>query len=122
MTVKLNPADSMNWNIQCWYRGILGQLDEALKDCNKSLELKPGEGATLDSRGLVYLKLGKLDEAIADYDAALKDDPTIAGSFYGRGLAKKKKGDAAGAAADFVAAQKLDAKIEEKFKKYGVKP
>ena len=66
-----------------------------------------GDPYTLDSRGLVYLKLGQFDPAIADYTAVLKEVPDFADLLYGRGLAKRKKGDAAGGQADIAAAKAL---------------
>ena len=39
-------------------------------DCDASLDIAPSP-STLDSRGLVNLRLGRLDEALADYNAAL---------------------------------------------------
>jgi regulator of sirC expression with transglutaminase-like and TPR domain len=66
-------------------------LEQALKDCHESLRLRPNDSNTLDSRGLVYLKLADLDNAIADYDAVMKLNPKVSGSLYGRGLAKNKK-------------------------------
>jgi len=74
-------------------RAIVGELQVALADCNEALRLKPDVDATLDSRGLTYLKMGQWDSAIDDYSSALRFDPKLASSLYGRGLAKLKKGD-----------------------------
>jgi tetratricopeptide (TPR) repeat protein len=95
-------------------------LDQALKDCNESLRLRPNDANTLDSRGLVYLKLSNLDKAIDDYDAVVKLNPKAAGSLYGRGIAKQKKGDRAGGKADIVAAKAARPEIAELFVRYGV--
>jgi tetratricopeptide (TPR) repeat protein len=99
---------------------MIGQLDQALADCNESLRLSR-DPYTLDSRGLVYLKLGQFDPAIADYTAVLKEVPNFADSLYGRGLAKRKKGDATGGQADVAAAKALRPDVAEEFAKYGVK-
>jgi tetratricopeptide (TPR) repeat protein len=69
-------------------RAIVGELRAAL---NEALRLKPDVAATLDSRGLTYLKMGQWDSAIDDYSSALRFDPKLASSLYGRGLAKLKK-------------------------------
>ena len=97
-----------------------GQLDQALTDCNESLRLR-SDPYTLDSRGLVHLKLGHYDAAIADYDAVLKSIPDFPDSLYGRGMAKRKKGDAAGADADLSRAKALRAEIVDEFSRYGIK-
>ena len=64
---------------------MIGQLDQALADSNESLRLK-GDPYTLDSRGLVYLKLGRFDPAIADYTAVLKQVPDFADSLTAAAL------------------------------------
>jgi tetratricopeptide (TPR) repeat protein len=99
---------------------MLGQLEQALADCNESLRLKD-EPYTLDSRGLVYLKLGRFDSAMADYNAVLNAIPNFPGSLFGRGIAKRRKGDAAGGDADVAAAKALKPDIVEEYSKYGVK-
>ena len=82
--------------------------------------MEPNVAATLDSRGLAYLKLGQLDSAIADYNAALRVGPNLASSLYGRGLAKLKNGDASGGNADIAAAQAIKPSIVGEFVQYGV--
>jgi tetratricopeptide (TPR) repeat protein len=95
-------------------------LQAALGDCNEALRLKPDVAATLDSRGLTYLKMGQWDSAIDDYSSALRLDPKLASSLYGRGLAKLKKGDTAGGTADIAAAEAIEANVVEGFARYGV--
>jgi tetratricopeptide (TPR) repeat protein len=82
-------------------------LNGALADCNESLRLRPNDGNTLNSRGLVQFKLGAFDTAIDDYSAAVAQNANDADSLYGRGAAKLKKGDAAGGNADIAAAQAI---------------
>jgi tetratricopeptide (TPR) repeat protein len=99
---------------------LVGELQAALADCNEALRLKPNVAATLDSRGLTYLKMGQWDSAIDDYSSALRLDPKLASSLYGRGLAKLKKGDTAGGNADIAEAKAIEANIVEDFARYGV--
>jgi hypothetical protein len=92
--------------MRCWARGLAGRdLAEGLADCDESLRLRPGDGNTLNSRGLVQFKLGALDRAMADYDAAVRLNDSDAGSLYGRGVSKLKSGDTAGGNADIAAAK-----------------
>jgi tetratricopeptide (TPR) repeat protein len=91
-------------------------LQPALADCNKALSLQPNDAATLDSRGLIYLKMSRFDSTIEDYSSALRIEPKMASALYGRGLARiKKKGDAPGGSADVTAAKNLETKIAEDF-------
>jgi tetratricopeptide (TPR) repeat protein/predicted aspartyl protease len=110
-------------NTRCWYRGLLGEdLDKALDDCNASLKLEPGQPATLDSRGLVRLRLGDYAGAIKDYDAALKQEPSSAWTFYGRGLAELRKGLKAQSDADLKAAAALSPNIAADAARWGLTP
>ena len=83
--------------------------------------MQPNDAATLDSRGLIYLKMGRFDSAIEDYSSALRIEPKMASALYGRGLARIKKGDASGGNADVAAAKNLETKIAEDYSSYGVR-
>ena len=91
-----------------------------MADCNESLRLRPGNGNTLGTRGLVYLKLKKLDLALNDYDSALQTNPKNAFSLYGRGIVKRLNRDEAGAIADIAAAEQIRPDIAADFGRYGV--
>lgn len=108
---------------RCWYRAAANiDLDQALDDCNHALRRLSGDADTLDTRGLVYLRLGKPDRAISDYDEALSKNPSTVTSLYGRALAELRKGDNAHGQADIAAAQKLDPRIADFFTGIGLKP
>jgi len=51
----------------------LEQLDQALADYTRAIEIVPGFGRAYHNRGLVYSKKGEYDRAIADYDEAIKN-------------------------------------------------
>ena len=117
---RLDPSNAGIWNGLCWDRALTGQLDQALKDCNELLRLRPNAWNTIDSRGLVYLKRGELDSAIADCEAVMKLNPKASGSLYGLGVAKNKK-QAGSGDADLTAAKAMNPNIEEIFAAYDVK-
>jgi tetratricopeptide (TPR) repeat protein len=106
---------------RCEARAKMGQLQNALADCNASLRLRPDYDDTLKNRGLAYLRLGRPDLAVADYDAALTINPKLAEALYGRGLAKRDKGETAGAEADVAAATAIQPDIAEASARYGLK-
>ena len=121
--IEIDPKDANYYNGRCWTRAISGRdLQLALADCTKSLRLRPNADNTLDSRGLVHLRLGRLDDAIADYDAALKINPKKAYSLYGRGITKLRRGDTAGGQADIAAGIAISADIGQVFARWGVTP
>jgi len=123
--IELDPklaVDADAFRSRCFARAVAGRdLPRALDDCRESLRFRPNDAHTMDSRGLVYLRLGRLHEAIAEYDAVLKIDPNMASALYGRGIAKRRKGDASGGKADIEAARAVKADIAEVFDRYGVK-
>lgn len=47
----------------------------ALSDCEKSLELKPGDATALAVKGMVECRLGKYDQAVSDCDEAILKAP-----------------------------------------------
>ena len=99
---------------------MTNQLGLAREACNHSLQLRPNDAATLDSRGFVNLKAGDWFSAIDDYDSALKIRPNLDTSLYGRGVSKLKMGDTAGGDADIEAAKVIRSSIAEDFKASGV--
>jgi tetratricopeptide (TPR) repeat protein len=118
-----NQDDYRSYNSRCWLRVVQGkELELALADCNKALELKPERPDYRDSRGFVFFRMGKYDSAIVDFNAVLERDPKLAESLYIRGLAKLKSGDAAGGASDIAAAKAIKPKVAETYAGYGVAP
>jgi tetratricopeptide (TPR) repeat protein len=52
-------------------------MEEAISDCNLSLDLQSNDADTRDSRAFVYLKISMLEEAIGDYAIALGLNPNL---------------------------------------------
>jgi len=120
--IAIDPKNAITYNQRCWARVLSGNdLADALADCDESLRIAPGVANTLNSRGLVYLKLGGFRQAIDDYGAAIAKNAKDADSLYGRGLARQKNGDAAGGDADIAAAKAIKPNIVDVFAGYGVK-
>jgi tetratricopeptide (TPR) repeat protein len=122
------------WNELCWNRAIANYLDDALKACNRSLDLDPSDPNTYDSRGFVYLKLAYkyqnsdkqkmmiyASSAIDDYNTTLNIYSDYASSYFGRGLAKQIIGDHAGENVDIAKAIKIEPDIANAFSKWIVK-
>ena len=115
---EFRPDDVNVLQGRCLARAVINRdLDEALADCNKALELQPSDARILGYRGLVYLRLDLHDSATADYSAALELEPKNAEYLYGRGQAKLRSGDVEGGNADMEAAHAINPKIAEDFAK-----
>jgi tetratricopeptide (TPR) repeat protein len=120
--IAAKPGDSSLLNERCWIKATLSvQLDTALKDCTKAIELGESSAAALDSRSMVYFKLGRLDDALIDIDAALDQVPELAASRFMRGVIAIRQGREADAANDLAAARFYEPRIDETYARYGVK-
>jgi tetratricopeptide (TPR) repeat protein len=75
-------------------------LDGAIADYSKAVELEKGTFAPLSLRGDAYLDAGKNDLAIADFDAAIAIDP-LWHFFEDRGTGHLRKGELDRALADY---------------------
>lgn len=118
---KAVAGDAQALNGLCWLGGTRNhELEAALADCDAALALEPRSGATLDSRGLVLLRLDRLPEALAAYDRALELMPGNAESFYGRGLVRLRLGQSEAAEADFAAARAASNRIDRTFTDFGI--
>ena len=122
--VTAKPGDPSLLNERCWLKGQLAvQLDTALKDCTKAIELSDTtSGAALDSRAMAYFRLNRFDDALADLDAALGQDPARAASLYLRGIILKRQGKTAQAAQDIDAAVFMSPLIAENYQPFGITP
>lgn len=113
-------SNASQLNERCWVKATSRvQLDTALKDCSRSIELGENPASAYDSRALVYLQLGRIEEALADIDAALELEPDMAASLYLRGLIRKKQG-VPGADDDLAEARLASPRIDEKYARYRI--
>jgi tetratricopeptide (TPR) repeat protein len=83
-------------------------LEGALADYQKAIELHPQSAEAYNNRAGIKRKQGRLDEALADYDKAIELNPALAVAYANRGLVRKAKGDVAGALADYNKGIELD--------------
>ena len=70
-----------------------GNIEGALNEYSKALELNPKLYQGYNFRGIIYAMKGKeyLDLAITDFDKALQINPNYAEAYFSRGLAYKYK-------------------------------
>lgn len=109
----LSPENrAIAYNNRGYLQARIGNLDQAIDDCNKSIELNPKNATAYDSRGYALVKAGKLDRAIADFSAAIDLDPTQAIAYAGRARAHELGGDRTRAEADMKKARELSPGID----------
>ena len=118
--IAVKSANASFLNQRCWIKGTLSvQLDSALQDCTRAIELTENNVAALDSRAMVYFRLNRMSEALADVNAALDRNPMEASSLYLRAAIERKTGKAASADTD--AARLLSPRIDEEYARWKIK-
>lgn len=116
------PGNPDLLNQRCWIKATRAvDLEGALKDCTRSIELASQPAAPLDSRGMVYFRLGRMDEALADFEAALEASPGQAGSLFMRGVIHAQLGQKDQARADIAGARRLSPGVDRQYRTWGIK-
>lgn len=97
---------------EAWYgRGLarsgMGDLDKAIVDFARALELDGRAASVLVARGNAYAAKGGYARAIQDYDSAIALDATLADPWYARGTINNRLGNADQAIADFEQAMQV---------------
>jgi len=120
--IAVKAASAQFLNARCWIKATLVvQLDSALQDCTRAIELTENNTNALDSRALVYFRQNKLSEALADVDAALDRNPMQSGSLYLRAAIERKMGKADSADKDAAFARLISPRIEEEYARWKIK-
>jgi tetratricopeptide (TPR) repeat protein len=120
--IELKSANAELFNERCWIKGTLAvQLDSAIQDCTRAVELTENNTAELDSRAMVYFRLNRLNDALADLNAALDRNPISPGSLYLRAVVERKLGKAHDADEDATNARKLEPTIDEEYGRWKIK-
>src|SRR5262249_6477530 len=70
--IKLDPKNGEAWSNRGNTHRALGQLDKALADHDKAVNLDPNDPRFRINRGATYGDLRQYDKAIADYNEAIK--------------------------------------------------
>lgn len=119
----LKPGNSTFLNGRCWLKGKANaELESALTDCTRAIELGDNAASSLDSRGLVYIRLGRWEEALADLNAALDLNPGQSGTLFLRSLALAKLGKKEQAERDLAGAKLQWPGVIDEFARFGLKP
>ncbi|HHT9109862.1 MAG TPA: tetratricopeptide repeat protein [Candidatus Brocadiaceae bacterium] len=62
-----------------------GNIDAALKDVNRAIELHGNDAVAFCDRGVIYEKMEDEERALEDYDKAIALNPDYAPTYYNRG-------------------------------------
>ena len=95
------PKTSEDFSERGLKRHSTGNLNGALADYDKALDLDPSNLQACYRRALARQLKGNLNGALADYNAVLSVDPTNADAYRNRAYVKQTTGDSDGALADY---------------------
>ena len=109
---------------EAFYRGLSaadkGDLDKAIQNYDKAIELKPDFFGAYNSRGIAYSRKGDFDTAIKDFTTAIELKPDFAGAYNNRGIAYVKKRDFDKAIQNYDKAIELKPRLAEAYCGRGV--
>lgn len=101
------PDNAALWSNRGNIRVSQNQLESALSDYEKAIELAPYAPDPYLNRGIVYERLENWEEAIADYNRVLEIDPEDPLAYNNRGNAEAGNGEWSKAIADYQKAFEL---------------
>jgi tetratricopeptide (TPR) repeat protein len=104
------PKDAEGFVQRASGRGFNGDMNGAIADFGRAIELDPTLTSAYYHRGIARLEKGQFDAAIGDLNRAIELSPNTSDYYNDRGLAKLRKDDNDGAVADFTRAIELDPK------------
>ena len=109
-----NPKDAQGYVDRGNARGNFGDVNGAIADYGRAIELDPKSVGAYYNRGLGKRDKRDFDGAIADFNHAIELKPGDHEFYNERGIAKRAKGDNDGAIADYTKSIQADPKDAEK--------
>jgi tetratricopeptide (TPR) repeat protein len=100
-TLARNPDCWMACNNLGFILTQKGEVEEAMAQFQKALQLHPDYAQAHNNVGTALLQQGKVDEAMAQYQEALESDPDNAETRYNLGNALLQQGNVDGAIAQY---------------------
>jgi len=87
--LKARPYNNLGYYVYL----VKGDLDRAISNFNKAIEINPGYPDAYNNRGCIYQNKGDLVQAIYDFSKAIEINPRYASAYGNRGLAYANKGN-----------------------------
>jgi tetratricopeptide (TPR) repeat protein len=107
-TLAMNPSCWLGHNNLGFVLSQKGQMDEAISQLQKALEINPNYAEAHFNLGCILFQKGRVDEAMAQYQKALEINPNLVGAHTNFGNALFQKGQVDKAIAQLQKALKID--------------
>ena len=111
--IGMNPKDAEGYISRGNIRGHNGDVNGAIADFGRAIDLDSKSAGAYYSRGLAKRDKRDFDGAIADFNHAIELKSNDHEYYNDRGIAKRGKGDNDGAIADYTKSIELDPKNAE---------
>lgn len=106
--LKSPPPDFAFYRSRATQQMIANNLDAAMSDLDKALELKPADAGAYVDKGIIYARKDKFEDALEQYSKAIQLNPDYALAYFNRGSVKEKLGHTDEALADYQKSSELD--------------
>jgi tetratricopeptide (TPR) repeat protein len=116
-SISKNPLLTIAYHYRAIVNNRLGRYNEAFRDLEFALELRPEDQEILFTRGGTYIQTKQYSKAIQDYSRVIRSAPNNIDSWINRGIAKLSSSDTLGALTDFSQAIKLNPFYSESYSK-----
>jgi tetratricopeptide (TPR) repeat protein len=113
--IEKSPNKPRGWGSRADFLKGQGDLDQALQDYNRALQISPNYSTALHNRAAIYEKQNKFDLALKDYNQAILADSNYTKAYNNRGLLYIKLAKFDLAISDLNKAIQLHAKFKEVF-------
>jgi tetratricopeptide (TPR) repeat protein len=121
--IAIDPNFPGGYGARCLTRAVFSvDLDKALADCDRALQLNPKNYFDVATKAFVHLRLKQYEAAIADATASLAMKPNNGNALAIRSMAERALGRRAQADADLAAAHKIDPELDSVMKNWRLEP
>lgn len=102
------PPDFAFYRSRATQELTANNLDAAMADLDKALELKPGDAGSYVDKGTIFARKENYQAAIEQYSKAIELNPNYALAFFNRGTVNEKLGKTQDALGDYLRSADLD--------------
>jgi tetratricopeptide (TPR) repeat protein len=106
--IRVNDKSAEAYFNRAWLYQYKGDMQKALQDYSKAIELDKGMKDALYNRGVLSAGMKKLEEALKDFSEVIRLDPSAADAYCNRGNIHYRMGKLDLALADYSSGLKAD--------------